>query len=344
MEPEKRVLVIGAGAVGGVLGGLLARAGREVVFLVHGEEAAGAIRGAGLQVSGVRGVFTVKAEAAARPEELSGGFAAVLAAVKGYDLSAAVSSVLPLVPPDCPVVSLQNGICLDLLEKAAGKDRSVGCVVGWGATMHGPGRVELTSEGGFVIGALTEGGKAAAEKVRTILSDAFPTTVTPEIFEHLYSKLIINSCITTLGALCGQTLGWMMGKRSYRTVFIGIIREAMAVADALGIRVPPYGGALDYYAFRRGKGPTAGLRRHIVLRVVGGKYRRLKSSSLQSLERGRPTEVDNYNGTIARRAKERGVPVPLNEALTAMVHEIEAGRRKIGPENLSADLVRLARG
>jgi len=341
MEPKGRILVIGAGAIGGVLGALLARSGHEVVFLTHGGGTAERIRD-GLEVTGVRGAFRAKAEAVERPEELSGGFAAVLAAVKGYDLESALSSVLPRVPPDCPVVSLQNGICLDVLERLAGRERAVGCVVGWGATMHGPGRVELTSEGEFVIGALSDAG--AAEKVRRILADAFPTAVTPDIFAYLYSKLIINSCITTLGALSGRTLGWMLARRGYRTVFIGVIREAMAVADALDVGVPPYGGALDYYAFRKGKGPFDGLRRHAVLLAVGLKYRRLKSSSLQSLERGRPTEVDNYNGYIARRARERGVPVPLNEALTARVHEIEAGRRGIGTGNLDADLLRLARG
>lgn len=108
----------------------------------------------------------------------------------------------------------------------------------------------------------------------------------------------------------------------------------MAVARAARIEVPPYAGRLDYEAFLTGTGPLAEARRHLVLRVMGMRYRRLRSSSLQSLERGRPTEIDSLNGYIARRARELGLAAPLNERLVAMVHEIEQGRRSITPANL----------
>ncbi len=87
-----------------------------------------------------------------------------------------------------------------------------------------------------------------------------------------------------------------------------------------------------------GWGPLAGLRRHLFIRLMGLKYRRLKSSSLQSLERKRPTEIDWFNGWIARKGRERGVPTPLNDRLTAMIHEIESGARPIDPRNLAEPL------
>lgn len=346
-----RVLIIGAGAIGGVLGGLLSRAGVEVVFLAR-PEAARKINAEGLSVSGVRGSFTVRPRAVSAAGELSGAFDTAMIAVKTYDLSGALTPVLPFLGRDCPVVSLQNGICLDELEGLAGRERAVGCVVGWGATLHGPASVELTSEGEMVIGSRAvvdaghggDGGAASAlDPVRRLLSLAFPTAVSADILADLYSKLIINSCITTLGAVSGRTLGWMLGRRLYRSVFIGIIREAMAAADAAGIRVPPYAGRLDYYSFLKGGGAVDGIRRHLFIRLMGVKYRRLKSSSLQSLERGKPTEVDYFNGYICRLSRAHGIPTPLNDALTAMVHEIEAGKRPITPANFTPALLGAAR-
>jgi 2-dehydropantoate 2-reductase len=125
----------------------------------------------------------------------------------------------------------------------------------------------------------------------------------------------------------------MLSSHLSRKLFIEVIREALAVADAMGIQVPPgAGGKLDYYKFMA-PGPLSGIRRHLIIRVIGMKYRRLKSSSLQSLERGRKTEVDNYNGYIARKGKELGVDTPVNEKLTKMLAEIEQGMRQISPDN-----------
>ncbi len=351
MAGDGKVLIIGAGAIGGSLGALLTRAGKDVVFLTRTEEAAAKINGEGMTLRGVRGSFTVHPKAVARPqvgsrpERLSGPFQAVLAAVKTYDLSSALRPVLPLLD-GCPVVSLQNGICIDELESLAGRERAVACVVGWGATMHGSAEMELTSEGAMVIGSRLGGGaKSGApakrpnlEAVRDLLSAVFPVFISQDILADLYSKLIINSCITTLGAVSGRTLGWMLGRSLYRRIFIGIIREAMAAADAAGIKVPPYAGKLDYYAFLKGAGPLDDLRRHLFIRLLGAKYRRLKSSSLQSLERGRPTEVDAFNGYIVRTAGSCGLGAPVNELLTRMVHEIEARTRPIDPGNFSPEV------
>ena len=76
------------------------------------------------------------------------------------------------------------------------------------------------------------------------------------------------------------------------------------------------------------------LTRHAIMLVVGVKFRRLKSSMLQSLERGRRCEIDFMNGYVVDRARETGVPVPVNAALTTIVHQIEAGNRPISPGNL----------
>jgi 2-dehydropantoate 2-reductase len=332
-ENVKRILIIGAGAIGGTLGALLSRAGREVVFLTKSEETAAAINRDGMTVRGVRGTFTARPRAEWRPQGLEAPFALVMAAVKTYDLDAALRPALDLIAEGCPVVSLQNGICIEELERLVGRDRAVGCAVGWGATMRGAAEMDLTSEGELVIGCRSPAGQACLTDVAVLLTPAFPVKISQDILADLFSKLIINSCITTLGAISGRTLGWMLARRMYRSLFIDIIREGMSAARAAGIRVPPYAGRLDYEAFLKGDGPVDGLRRHLFIRLMGMKYRRLKSSSLQSLERGKPTEVDSFNGYIVRTARAHGLEAPLNERLVRMVHEIESKSRPITPAN-----------
>jgi len=332
-----RILVIGAGAIGGTLGALLARAGRDVVFLTKSRETAEAINRDGMTVSGVRGTFTARVRAGHQADRLAPPFGLVMAAVKTYDLEAALGPALGAIAEGCPVVSLQNGICIEELEALVGADRAVGCAVGWGATMHGPSRMELTSEGGLVMGCRSVAGQARLAAVAQALGPVFPVSLSADILADLYSKLLINSCITTLGAISGRTLGWMLARRVYRAWFIDIIREGMAAARAAGIRVPPYAGRLDYDAFLRGDGPLGGFRRHLFIRMMGMKYRRLKSSSLQSLERGRRTEVDSFNGYIVRMAAAHGLTAPVNERLVRMVHEIETGARPISPANFAQE-------
>ena len=232
------------------------------------------------------------------------------------------------------MLSLQNGVCTDALAAVVGESRAVGCVIGFGATMHAPAELEMTSTGEFIIGR-ENGDASGLEPIREALSAVVPAIISDHILSELYSKLIVNSCITSLGAICGLRLGEMMKRRDARTIFLAIIFEAMAVAHAMQLAVPPYGGKLDYEKLIRGTSPLDNLRRHVIIYVVGLKYRHLKSSSLQSLERGRPTEIDYFNGYIAQKGATYGVDCPVNRRLVGMVKEIENGKRSIKPENLA---------
>ena len=161
-----------------------------------------------------------------------------------------------------------------------------------------------------------------------MLNAVQPTRISNNIMGALYSKLMINACINSLGAITGVTLGELLAVRKIRSVFIALMQEALSVAEAMRIRVEPTtGGKLDYYAFLSGNSLPQQFKRHLVIRIIGFKYRRIRSSSLQSLERGRPTEIDYLNGYICRRAADHAIPVPTNQAVVAMIKEIEAGAR-----------------
>lgn len=329
-----RVAVIGAGAIGGITAAFMAQAGVDVHLVCKHMEIADLAGGRGLHITGHKGEHTIPVHAVASIAELHGQFDLCLIATKAYDMPACAREMLPLLKPDALVVSLQNGVCTDALAQVVGRERTVGCVIGWGATMHGVGELEMTSGGDFIIGMMAGCASPRMEALRLALSHVTETRVSDNIYAELYSKLIVNACITSLGAICGLRLGEMMRRRQARKIFLAIIGEGVDVARAMRLEVPPFGGKLDYFKLMRGASPIDNLRRHTMIRIVGVKYKRLKSSSLQSLERGRPTEIDYFNGYIAQKGAEMGVACPINERLTAMVKEIENGSRRIEEKNL----------
>lgn len=328
-----RIVMIGAGAIGGITAAFLKQGGCDVQLVCKHREVADLCAGRGVHVTGAKGEHTVSVPSVAAIEELTGTFDLCLIATKAYDMPDCAKAMLPYLTDDSLVVSLQNGVCTDALAAVVGPERTVGCVIGWGATMHGPAELEMTSGGEFIIGRIA-GDQAALEPLREALSNVTASFVTADIFAELYSKLIVNSCITSLGAICGLKLGEMMRRTQARRIFLAVIAEAMDVAHAMKLSVPPFGGKLDYEKLIRGDGALDRIRRHATLMVVGLKYRHLKSSSLQSLERGRPTEIDYFNGYIAGKGEAYGVDCPINRRLTEMVKEIEHDKRSIKVENL----------
>lgn len=331
MNKDVSIAVIGGGAIGGVTAAYLAKAGYDVSLVCKYPEKAEEVKTKGLHIVGVRGEQYVKMNAVAEVGQLSGKKDIVLIVTKAYDMPDAAKRVLPFLNDDSYVVSMQNGICVEALADVVGRERTVGCVVGWGSTMLPDGSLNMTSEGDFVIGGLDPDKDVTA--VKDVLDAMLPTRISDNIISDLYSKMVINSCITSVGVLSGLHLGNILKKHAARNIFISIIREAIAVADAMHMNVKPYGGKIDYYSLIKGNSLPARFKRHLIIRIIGFKYRRLKSSSLQSLGRGKPTEVDYFNGYIAKKGDEFGVPTPVNDRIVQMIKEIESGKRSIGPVN-----------
>lgn len=328
---DKTIAVIGGGAIGGITAAYLSKAGYDVELVVKYKDKAEQAATKGLHIIGVRGDHYMKVKAVADVEQLSGKKDIVMIVTKAYDMPDAARRVLPFLKEDSLVVSMQNGICVEALGDIVGAARSVGCVIGWGSTMKSDGTLNMTSEGDFVIGGQLPDTDLSG--LKDVMDHMLPTRISANIIADLYSKMIVNSCITSLGVLCGLHLGKIMSYKQARKIFVSIIREAVAVANAMNLKVEPYGGKLDYYNLIKGEGALADFRRDVVIRIIGFKYRRLKSSSLQSLQRGKPTEVDYYNGYIAKKGAELGVATPVNARIVEMIKEIEAKKRTIDPKN-----------
>ena len=300
---QSEITVVGAGAIGGVTAALMKLAGYKVDVVCKYPELAEVIKNKGFAISGMKGDHQVSMPAVADISELEGKKDIVFLATKATDMMDAAEKLLPFLKENSLVVSMQNGICEESLAEVLDKKRVIGCVVAWGATMHAQGKLEVTSMGDFAIGNIIDIPTERLGPVRDMLQTVAPVTISTNIMGNLYSKLIVNACITSLGAVCGLYMGEMLKNRKIRNIFIEIMYEAMAVADAMDLKVEMM-SKLDYYKFLGSKGLLSRLRRHLIIKMMGFKYRRLKSSSLQSLERGKPTEIQFLNGYIQKKGKE----------------------------------------
>jgi 2-dehydropantoate 2-reductase len=329
-----KIGVVGAGAIGGICAGWIKNAGYDVRVAVRTPEHARQIMEEGIQITGIKGDLTIKMDAVSRVEDMDGDRDMVLLGVKATEMMEAAEKLKAGLKPGAMVVSLQNGFCEEALAGVLGRETVVGCVTGWGATLHSPCRLEMTSPGDFIVGNIDNRPDPRLEEVRAVLDNVLPTKISNNIAGDLYSKLIINSCITSVGAVCGLYLGQMLSRQKARLIFLRIMEEAMAVAKAMGVEVEVFAGKLDYYRFLEKKGFFADLKRHLFLRALGFKYRRLKSSSLQSLERGKKTEIDYLTGFITSNALRFNISTPVNTQVLKMVKKIEQGKARIASENL----------
>jgi 2-dehydropantoate 2-reductase len=332
---DLKFLVLGAGAIGGITAALLRKKGYDVEILCRDKDYASLISDNGLQVKGVCGSSTVRIPAYSSISGIKEKKDVILHATKATDMVSAAKTASAVLKENGFFVSMQNGICEDELGSAVGRDRIIGCITGWGATMESRGLLNMTSTGDFILGYPGRKPDEFLNSIAEALSAIVPAKTTDNITGHQYSKLIVNSCITSLGAICGLYLGKMLAIAKIRKIFIEIIRESIAVAYKMGIRIEVFGGRLDFRKFVSGEGFFPDLRRHLMIRIIGFEYRRLKSSSLQSLERGKLTEVDYFNGYIVKGGMKYCIDVPVNSAVTNMIHEIEMNKRAITVNNFN---------
>lgn len=332
-----RILVQGVGGIGGIVCARLLRAGHDVTMVTGNPDIARAVNDGGLSVTTTGERFTHRGgEAYARLEDLPGGsqFDVSLLIMKAHPVVDASRRTVPLLEPqEGYIVTCQNGIVEDAVMEVAGSERVLSGIVGWGGTMHEPGVYEKTGPGEIHLGEMDG---RITERVRTlgrILEDVTPVVITDNITGALWSKLAINSIVTTMGALTGQTLGEMLGQRRIRDVALVMYREVVDTAHALGVKLERIAADPQILYLPVDAGWATRLIKDLIARYVGSRYSGLRSSMLQSLERGRPSEVDYLNGHVVKKARERGIDVPVNERIVELIHEIEKGRRRIRPDN-----------
>ena len=331
---DQKIAVVGAGAIGGVAAALMTKAGWQPILVCKHADTLAQVTSPGMVVTRLGEMHTVPVRGVLTIAELPKGLDVVFHATKANDCVAVARELEPFLHPQSIVVSMQNGISEDALAGVLGRDRVAGCVENLAVTLRGPGKVEVTSEGEFILGHIDHKLDERIKMIQPMLDAVQPTRITDNIMGELYAKLMFNACLNALAAINGVALGKLMAVRKVRSVFIALMQEGLSVADAVGIRLAPAPGNLNLYKLLRGNRIWDQLKRHLILRIVGLKHGRIKPSTLQSLESGRPTEIDYLNGYICDRAAEHAVPVPVNQAVVAMIKEIEAGKRPMSMGNM----------
>lgn len=318
----ERVLVAGAGALGSVVGGLLARAGWPVTLLGRDEHVQ-AIRRAGLSIEGIFGDHRVVSCAlATSAEELRGTFDLILVTVKSWDTRTVAGAVAPRLAGDGWAIGMQNGLGnLETIADAVGRRRTLGARAIFGAELLGPGRVRVTVIADAVtIGAVDPGdarAKAAAAAWAARLDAAgVPARFTEDVGADLWAKMLYNAALNPLGALLGVPYGYLAAHAETREIMDAILAEAFTVAERCGVRLPWPDVAAYRDAFYGRLVPATAEHR---------------SSMLQDLERGRPTEIDAMNGWIASEGDRLGAPTPVNHTLARLIRARVRRMREEGP-------------
>jgi 2-dehydropantoate 2-reductase len=334
-----RIAILGAGAIGSVVGGMLTRAGTDVTLVDQWPEHVEAMKRDGLRLSGTCGehVVPVRAVHLHELQSVPEPFDAVFVAVKSYDTEwAAQLAAGYLRRPDGVVVDFQNGINDERVAAVVGRERTLGCVIVISAGMYEPGhaiRTDTTAVG-FKIGELDGRDTPRAQALAAVMGAVAPTRVTTNLWGERWSKLAVNCMGNALAGLSGLGSAEIRLEPGPRRIAIQLGAEAVRVGRALGHEIEPLIGidAQRIVDAAEGRGLAAveaDLAAEATRRTGG------RPSFLQDVMKRRRTEIDYLNGYVAQQGRLAGVPTPFNDAIVAAVHAHGVGRLTPDPKNLA---------
>jgi 2-dehydropantoate 2-reductase len=329
-----RFLVVGCGGIGGIVAAHLFEQGHDVVALTKNAVIADAINASGFIVRGDSAPGQVRGHAIIDLPKTAKKFDYVLLCTQPPQVEEAARSLLTALSPEGVLVCFQNGLCEERIARMAMPDRVFGAIVAWGASMVEPGIYDRTSSGGFAIGRLDGQPDPRLDALGRALEAIGPVTTTQNLRGARWSKLAINCAISSLGTLGGDRLGVLMRSRHVRRLALEIMTEVVEVARAYAIKLEKVSGTLDleWIALTKEERVASGsaglVAKHALLLAVGARYRRLRSSMLAAIERGRVPAVDFLNGEVSTRGREVGVATPINDAIRDEILLIAAGKAK----------------
>jgi 2-dehydropantoate 2-reductase len=324
---EASVLVVGAGAIGGVTAAKMAGEVRRVVVLDANEEHVERIKGEGLLIDDLGEERRVRLDAHADPAGLDGPFDFALITLKAPHLESALGPLLDRGLVET-FVSLGNGLVQERIAGIVGGERLIWGTVEWGSTNLGPGRLARTTQGPFIIG---EPDGEVRDRTR-LLADALGTVdearVTENIRGQVWSKLLVNSTFSGLGAVSGLLYREVVEDPDGREAVLALWREGYDVGQAQNLELEEVLGVPAGSLVVRDPGDRE--RADEALGVAMQQAGATKASMLQDLERGIKTEVDVINGAVVEKGREYGVETPLNARVVEMMHAMERGERRPG--------------
>lgn len=299
-----KIAIMGAGAVGCYYGGMLARAGHEVV-LIGRQQHVDAVRREGLLLDTQSFKMYVPVQAFADASGIEGA-SLVLCCVKSTDTELAAVQMAPYLAAGAQVLSLQNGVDnAERLQRLLG--REVAPAVVYVATeMAGAGHVKHHGRGELVIGAsgVSAASAASAQALAKLFVDAgVPVQISDNVAGALWAKLILNCAYNALSAITQLPYGRLVQGECVEDVMRDVVQECLAVAQGAGVVVP--------------EGMWAAVQR--ISQTMPGQL----SSTAQDLARHKRSEIDHLNGVVLRKGEALGIATPVNRVLYALVKMLE---------------------
>lgn len=327
------LVIWGAGAMGGSIGGVLAREGQPVVFVDSAKDHVQAMNERGLRITGPLSEFSVSVKAT-DPDDLQGIFETILLCVKSHHTREALAQLEPHLADEGAVVSIQNGLCELEIAEVVGHQRTVGAFVNFGADYLEPGLIHWGGRGAVVVGELDGQRTPRVQAIHDLLRRFEPEArLTGNIFGYLWGKLAYAALLFAT-ALTDDSIADVLAAPEHRGVLIGLAREVVAVAEARDVTLEGFDG-FDPEAFRSDVSDERAERSLDDLVAFNRRSAKSHSGIWRDLAvRKRPTEVEAQLGAVVRLAREVGVTTPLTERLVRQIHEIERGERERSWSNL----------
>jgi 2-dehydropantoate 2-reductase len=295
-----KIAVMGAGAVGCYFGGMLARAGHEVVLIARPQHVE-AIAQNGLLLETTTFTEHVRVQASSDVAALAGADC-VLFCVKSTDTLKAAQQMAPHLSAGATVLSLQNGVDNAQRAQTFLSATVVPAVVYVATEMAGPGHVKHHGRGELVIGPSNNSEALATEFSRS----GVPVQVSDNVVGALWNKLIINCAYNALSAITQLPYGRLVQGDGITPLMHTLVEEALTVARALGVQTHP-----EIWAQTQ---------------AIATAMRTQFSSTAQDLAGGRPSEIDYLNGHVVREAARLGLATPANQGVLTLVKTLEAKR------------------
>lgn len=324
-----KTAIIGAGAIGNLVAGYLADKNEQVVLIAHPQQYA-AISQYGLTIEGVRGRFSVKLPV---KEKLDEKVNLAILATKTQDLEKAILENFSYLK-GAYILTIQNGVrAEELVAKKLGRDNLFASIVMFGATYLAPNKVIHNFEGDWILGSMDFGREKVVEEIAKITSRIFPSPKSCDIMAMKWLKLFLsaNNC---LPAILGKSMQQTFKNISICKIGICIWKEAWSLVTEARIKL----ASLPNFPVERIK-ELLSLPEDTSAKIFSNIMTNLSKeplygSILQSIKRGRPSEIDYINGEFVDLASSIGQSAPLNKKLVQMVHEVEKNGRFFNEEEL----------
>ncbi len=332
-----RIAIYGAGALGTILGAYLTKndPNDEIHLFNRNKSHVKALNDRGAHIIGE--IDYVQPVRAFLPEEMEGEYDYIFLLTKQLDNANTIRFLEPHLKADGALCTMQNGLPEPPIAEVLGRDRTLGCTIGWGATLGEPGESRLTSSPEaliFTLGAPYPEAEKHLQTVKAILENMGSVSIEENFLGARWTKLLINATFSGMGTVIGDTFGAVCDDRRARSIAQRVIKECIDVIKAAGIRPARIMGydivkLFDYH------GPIKKAISYNLIPIAMKRHRGILSGMLVDIRKGKPCEVDAIVGSVCVEGDKVGVDTPTCDRMYEIIKGFERGEGEPSTDNLS---------